>query len=152
MPGGAIGPIIATTDVNLVEAPVTFKAYMLCAFACFGGILFGFDSGYINGVTAMPFFIGLINGQPADYSGSDTAPTISASTTSLIVSILSVGTFFGALIAGDLADMVGRRTTIIAGCALFILGVVLQVASYGLGLLVAGRVIAGFGTRFVPFC
>jgi len=148
MPGGAVGPIIATTDVNLVEAPVTFKAYLLCAFACFGGILFGFDSGYINGVTAMPYFIYVITGNPdALLPGSTVA--IESSTTSLIVSILSAGTFFGAIIAGDLADYLGRRTTIIAGCAIYILGVVLQTASYGLGLIVAGRLIAGFGVGFV---
>jgi MFS family permease len=53
------------------------------------------------------------------------------------------------LIAGDLADYFGRRTTIIVGCIVFCLGVVLQTASAGLGLLVAGRLIAGFGVGFV---
>lgn len=68
---------------------------------------------------------------------------------SLIVSILSAGTFFGALIAGDLADMMGRRMTIIAGCGIFCVGVILQIAASGLGLLAAGRLIAGFGVGFV---
>jgi hypothetical protein len=31
----------ATTDVNMTECPVTWKAYLLCAFASFGGIFFG---------------------------------------------------------------------------------------------------------------
>ena len=31
----------ATTDVNQIEAPVTWKAYLMCAFASFGGIFFG---------------------------------------------------------------------------------------------------------------
>jgi sugar porter (SP) family MFS transporter len=53
------------------------------------------------------------------------------------------------LIAGDLADWFGRRTTIILGCAIFIVGVALQTASTGLGLLVAGRLVAGFGVGFV---
>lgn len=44
-------------DVARVEAPVTFKTYMMCAFAAFGGIFFGYDSGYINGVMGMDFFI-----------------------------------------------------------------------------------------------
>jgi SP family sugar:H+ symporter-like MFS transporter len=70
---------------------------------------------------------------------------------SLIVSILSAGTFFGALIAGDIADWLGRRFTVIAGCVVFIVGVILQTASAGpnLGLIVAGRLIAGFGVGFV---
>lgn len=48
-----------------------------------------------------------------------------------------------------MADWFGRRITIIAGCAVFIVGVVLQTASSSLGLLVAGRLVAGFGVGFV---
>jgi SP family sugar:H+ symporter-like MFS transporter len=29
---------------------MTTKAYFMCAFAAFGGIFFGYDSGYINGI------------------------------------------------------------------------------------------------------
>lgn len=39
-----------------IEAPVTVRGYLLCVFAAFGGILFGYDSGYISGVIAMNFF------------------------------------------------------------------------------------------------
>ncbi|EFW22768.1 monosaccharide transporter, partial [Coccidioides posadasii str. Silveira] len=59
------------------------------------------------------------------------------------------GTFFGAIIAGDLADFFGRRTTIISGCAVFIVGVALQTASTTVALLVVGRLVAGFGVGFV---
>lgn len=48
-----------TTDVARIEAPVTAKAYMMCAFASFGGIFFGYDSGYISGVMGMDYFIHL---------------------------------------------------------------------------------------------
>ena len=47
------GVLAATGDVSRIEAPVTFKAYMMCAFAAFGGIFFGYDSGYISGVMGM---------------------------------------------------------------------------------------------------
>jgi len=40
MPGGA-APLATSSDVNRIEAPVTWKAYLICAFASFGGILFG---------------------------------------------------------------------------------------------------------------
>lgn len=36
MAGGAI--LSATADVGRVEAPVTMKAYLMCAFAAFGGV------------------------------------------------------------------------------------------------------------------
>jgi hypothetical protein len=51
MPGGAVvTDYLATTDINRIESPVTIKAYLMCAFAAFGGIFFGYDSGYINGI------------------------------------------------------------------------------------------------------
>lgn len=68
---------------------------------------------------------------------------------SLIVSILSAGTFFGALLSGTLADSIGRRTTILLGCGIFVAGVVVQVAALGIPALVAGRLIGGLGVGFV---
>jgi SP family sugar:H+ symporter-like MFS transporter len=82
---------------------------------------------------AMPFFIHQFAGLPYPPSDATKAQTdafnIPAWRQSLIVSILSAGTFFGALAAGDIADFIGRRLTIIAGCAIFTLGVVLQVSA-----------------------
>lgn len=74
-------------DVDRIEAPVTVRAYLLCAFATFGGIFFGYDSGYINGVSGSTLFITAVEGS--------TASALSSSHQSLIVSILSCGTFFG---------------------------------------------------------
>jgi MFS transporter, SP family, sugar:H+ symporter len=44
---------VGTADINDIEAPVSIRAYLICAFASFGGILFGYDSGYISGVLGM---------------------------------------------------------------------------------------------------
>ena len=122
MPGGAT-PLAATTDVDRIEAPVTWKAYLMCAFASFGGIFFGYDSGYINGVLGTEHFIHSVTGAPySAFGGPGDDPIISSSHTSLIVSILSCGTFFGALAAGDISDIIGRKWTIIAGCIIYIVG------------------------------
>lgn len=43
MAGGVV--VEGTTDVARTEAPVTIKAYLICAFAAFGGIFFGYDTG-----------------------------------------------------------------------------------------------------------
>ncbi len=148
-PGGFVG----TADASRVEAPVTWKAYVMCVSAAFGGIFFGFDSGYISGVLAMDFFIHLFTGLPIPGPNASAAETaafvIPTPHKSLIVSILSAGTFFGALLAGDCADWFGRRLTVIVGCVIYAIGCVLQTASSGLGLLVAGRLVAGFGVGFV---
>ena len=83
-----------TADTAAIEAPITWKAYLICAFASFGGIFFGYDSGYINGVTGSQVFISIIEGPKAT--------ALSGPHQSLIVSILSAGTFFGAIAAGDI--------------------------------------------------
>ena len=78
-----------TSDLDHIEAPVTLKAYLMCAFATFGGIFYGYDSGYINGVSNSSLFITAIEGPDAS--------KLTSSHQSLIVSILSGGTFFGEL-------------------------------------------------------
>ena len=150
---GAGGLRIAQ-DVEHIEAPVTWKAYVLCAFASFGGIFFGYDSGYINGVLGNKNFIQAVEGAAyiANLDAQHKDPALTDPHSSLIVSILSCGTFFGALIAGDLADWMGRKWTVIAGCVIYAIGVVIQmVTSYSaaLGPIVAGRLIAGVGVGFV---
>ncbi|ETN39294.1 uncharacterized protein HMPREF1541_05517 [Cyphellophora europaea CBS 101466] len=136
-----------TTDVERIEAPVTWKAYLICAFASFGGIFFGYDSGYINGVLGSSIFIREVEGADRDPDDG-----VTSSHQSLIVSILSCGTFFGAIIAGDVADMIGRKWTVIVGCIIYLIGVVIQMLTGpevdSLGAIVAGRLIAGFGVGF----
>ncbi|KAI5460790.1 putative high affinity glucose transporter [Mariannaea sp. PMI_226] len=131
-------------NVDQIEAPITWKAYLLCAFASFGGIFFGYDIGYINGVNGSEFFIHLVEG--------NVAKALTESHTSLIVSILSCGTFFGAIVAGDLADTIGRKWTVIVGCVIYMIGVIIQmvtgVGGDALGTIVAGRLIAGLGVGF----
>jgi hypothetical protein len=54
--------LVATADAQRVEAPVTLEAYLIYAFAAFGGMFFGYDSGYINRVMGMNYFVETIQG------------------------------------------------------------------------------------------
>lgn len=54
MAGGAV--VVGTTDTSRIEAPVTFKAYLMCAFAAFGGIFFGYDTGWMGGLVVSILF------------------------------------------------------------------------------------------------
>ena len=140
---------MATADTSRIEAPVTMKAYLMCAFSAIGGVFFGYDSGYISGVLAMPYFIEHFQPISKKFNDSGDIFILSSRKRFLITAILSAGAFFGAIIAGDLADFIGRRTTIIAGCFILTVGVVLQTISTGIALLVVGRLVAGFGVGFV---
>ena len=154
MPGGGAAPIVirGTTDTARLEAPITTRAYLICAFAAFGGIFFGYDTGWMGGVLAMKYFIRQYTGLPyPDPNDKDAVAAfhLPASDQSLTTSILSCGTFFGAIIAGDCADWIGRRSTIIAGCGVFMIGCILETASTGLAVMVAGRLICGIGVGFI---
>ncbi|EMD97454.1 hypothetical protein COCC4DRAFT_75117 [Bipolaris maydis ATCC 48331] len=163
MPGGGVVPVTGTADVSRVEAPVTVRAYLIVAFAAFGGIFFGYDTGWMGGVLNMDYFIKQYTGaEYPDVAFPGLAPldpkitdyrkstfVIAPWQQSLVTSILSAGTFFGAIAAGDIADFIGRRVTIILGCAIFIVGGILETASTGLGVMTAGRLIAGFGVGFI---
>jgi len=81
-----------------------------------------------------------------DASGN---PAITAAQSSLIVSILSAGTFFGALGAAPLADFRGRKLALILTLCVFCFGVILQTASSTIPLFVAGRFFAGFGVGLI---
>jgi MFS family permease len=163
MPGGGVVAVTGTADVNRIEAPVTLRAYLIVAFAAFGGIFFGYDTGWMGNVLGMDYFIKQYTHQeypnvkfPGLSKDSDQVKdyrkhtfVVKSSQQSLTTSILSAGTFFGAIIAGDLADFLGRRTVIILGCIVFSVGGILETASTGLGVMVAGRLIAGFGVGFI---
>jgi MFS transporter, SP family, sugar:H+ symporter len=58
-----------------------------------------------------------------------------------IVSILSAGTFCGALGAAPFADNIGRRASLILAVVIFTFGVMLQTASTTIPIFVAGRYI-----------
>ncbi|KAK2667307.1 Sugar/inositol transporter [Fusarium oxysporum f. sp. vasinfectum] len=150
----SVESIRGTADVSKIEAPITWKAYLCCVSAAFGGIFFGYDIGWMGGVLGMPYFIQQYTGIEYDFAAG--APVdgsrpfaIPSSDKSLMTSILSLGTFLGAIVAGDLADMLGRRITILMGCGIFSVGVILQIASSGqLAVMVLGRLVAGLGVGF----
>lgn len=109
------------------------------------GILFGYDSGYISGVLGMDY-IKQVFGHPVPRDKNNpTGFMIPSSRKSLITSILSAGTFIGALCGGAIAERIGRRTTIMLSCLIFAIGVAVQVGTTTIGGLVAGRLVAGLG-------
>lgn len=130
------------------EAGKAWPAICIGAFVAFGGVLFGYDTGTISGILAMPYFDTTFS---TGYTNPTTGlPSISPSETSLIVSILSAGTFFGALTSPFLADGIGRRWALIISAGIvFNLGVVLQTAATAIPLFVAGRFFAGFGVGLI---
>jgi MFS family permease len=83
------------------------------------------------------------------YTDSHGQPDVSPSQSSAIVSILSAGTFFGALCSPFLGDYIGRRWALIASSWVFNFGVILQTAAVSIPLFLAGRFFAGYGVGLI---
>lgn len=71
----------------------------------------------------------------------DNMPNLTPAQSSLMVSILSAGTFFGALGAAPVGDKLGRRPSLIIAIGIFTFGVSLQTASTDIPLFVSGRYV-----------
>lgn len=105
MPGGGVVAVTGTADVSRVEAPVTVRAYLIVAFAAFGGIFFGYDTGWMGGVLNMDYFInqythaeypdkmfpGLDAKDPKVVAYRNSTFSVSSAQQSLVTSILSAG-------------------------------------------------------------
>ncbi|KAL8884537.1 MAG: hypothetical protein Q9215_007439 [Flavoplaca cf. flavocitrina] len=122
-------------------------AILIGLFVAFGGVLFGYDTGTIGGILAMPYWRDTFS--TGYRNPEDGELDVTGSQSSLIVSLLSAGTFFGALTAAPTADILGRRIGMVASTGVFTLGVVLQTIATSIPLFVAGRFWAGFGVGLI---
>ncbi|KAF5338382.1 hypothetical protein D9611_012469 [Ephemerocybe angulata] len=124
---------------------------LMTAFSAFGGILFGYDTGGISGIKEMRSWL-MQFGVRIPEKVTATNPegwAITSSTESLVVSILSAGTFVGALLGAPMADFVGRKWGIVLACLVFSVGVAMQTAATAIPLFIVGRVFAGLGVGLV---
>uniref|UniRef100_A0A0D2YFL2 Major facilitator superfamily (MFS) profile domain-containing protein n=1 Tax=Fusarium oxysporum (strain Fo5176) TaxID=660025 RepID=A0A0D2YFL2_FUSOF len=128
------------------EAGKAWPAIAVGFFVAFGGVLFGYDTGTISGILAMPYWQREFSTGHVDANGN---PNVSSSQESAIVSILSAGTFFGALASPLLSDWIGRRPGLLISTWVFNLGVVLHTAATDIPLFLAGRFFAGFGVGLI---
>ncbi|CAO1626765.1 unnamed protein product [Sympodiomycopsis kandeliae] len=105
----------------------------LCGcYAALGSILFGYDLGVIAGVLQADDFLETTGRPSTDYIG-------------FITSSLLLGAFVATIPGALIADRFSRRTAIMFGAVVFILGGALQTGANGKGMMMAGRFIAGFG-------
>lgn len=122
-----------------------WPAVMVGLFVSVGGILFGYDTASISGILTMDYWVDAMSTTTNELG----EPIVTTSQTSLVVSILSAGTFVGAMLSGPAGDYLGRRWGIIVSCFVFNIGAALQTAAHGLPLFIAGRVVAGLGVGLV---
>lgn len=101
----------------------------LYTFGAFGGILFGYDLGVIAGVLVL---------LAKQWS-------LTAFQKGAITASLSVGAMVGAMLAGRLCNLIGRRRTIMAAAGVVVVGTVACALAGGWQVMMVTRGIIGIG-------
>ncbi len=99
----------------------------IVAVATIGGLLFGYDSGAVNGTQ----------------EGLRTAFDLGDGGLGFTVGSLLIGCFIGAFLAGRLADLFGRRNVLILAALLFLIGALVQGFAGSQIMFVIARMIGG---------
>jgi sugar porter (SP) family MFS transporter len=111
----------------MLPGPHLRRLDVITVVATFGGLLFGYDTGVINGA---------LDPMVADLG-------LTPATEGLVTSSLLVGAALGALLGGRLADRLGRRRTLVALAVVFFLGAVGSVAAPSFEVMAVVRFLLG---------
>lgn len=120
---------------------VTFMAVFLGLVASIGGFMFGYVSGQISGFFSMEDY-----GRRFGSILPDGTIEFSAARQGTITGLLCVGCLFGALIAGKIADTLGRKLSISVSSFFCMIGTVIEISSQSAWYQFAiGRLVNGLG-------
>ena len=109
------------------EGDRTSFNWLIYIFGALGGLLFGYDTGVIAGALLY------IN------KDLELTPTLQG----VVVSSLLVGAMLGSIVAGPLADAIGRRRLVLIAAVTFIVGAIGSALAPSAGVLILFRVVLG---------
>lgn len=124
---------------NATETDRALKAKRMKVFITFAagmaGLLFGLDIGVISG--ALPFIT--------------THFELSSRLQEWVVSTMMLGAALGAISTGWISYKLGRKTSLMAGAALFVLGSVGSAAAPNVAILLISRILLGFAVGIASY-
>lgn len=130
----------STTDIleSQIDAPSAI-VYILTLVASISGFLFGYDTGYISSILVS---IG------SDLGGTE----LTIKQREYISSATSLGALIASLFAGLLADVIGRKYSVILCDLLFTIGAVIQFLTNNVNGMIFGRLVMGLGVGIGSLC
>ncbi|KAK4903591.1 hypothetical protein LTR49_026800 [Elasticomyces elasticus] len=121
--------------------------FATCGFGSLGDALFGYNSGIMSGLLVNPVFIARIF---RDYGGADgSLDTVNPTIIGISVACLQASAAVGALLAGWLGDIIGRKRCVRLGGFIYFFSAFMQIFAPGFATFVAGRTIQGVGVGFL---
>jgi hypothetical protein len=123
------------------KAVYNWRIYLLAAVASSISCMIGYDSAFIGGTIALTSF-------RDEFSFAEMSASKQNLISANIVSLYQAGAFFGSFFAYPIGHFFGRKVALIVAAFVFILGSGLMLGANGargLGLIYAGRVLAGIG-------
>ncbi|PKA46445.1 Hexose carrier protein HEX6 [Apostasia shenzhenica] len=120
--------------------------------AASGGVLFGYDIGISGGVSATESFLRRFFPDVYERAKSDTKISnyckFNSEKLTTFTSSLYLAGLVASLFASRITDRYGRRTSMIAGGALFLAGSAMGGAAVNVEMLILSRILLGFGIGF----
>ncbi|KAF7548731.1 hypothetical protein G7046_g8572 [Stylonectria norvegica] len=134
---------IVRNDAMREDPPEIYgwRVFALVCSACFGGMLFGWDTGAIGGVLAMPATQTL-------FGYADLSKGGQTNLNQNIVSTLQAGCFLACFFTSWLTDRYGRRWCLVGSGMVTTIGIIFQAMSSikgTLAVMYVGRFVAGLG-------
>ncbi|KAM9914630.1 hypothetical protein OXX59_001156 [Metschnikowia pulcherrima] len=112
-------------------APNRFVILLTLA-SSISGFMFGYDTGYISAALVQV--------------GTDLSnKVLTSGEKEFITSATSLGAFFGAILGGVLANLIGRKKVLLGSNIFFIVGTIIQLVAITVWTMIAGRFVLGFG-------
>ncbi len=112
-----------------IGAAMTPWLAVVLAVILLSGALFGCDQGVVAGA---------LTSTKAEFS-------LSALLVEVVTRWVTLGASFGALLGGELADRLGRPRAVLIAGVVFTAGSLVEALAPGVGVLIGGRLIVGFG-------
>ena len=109
------------------------RLHQITLVATFGGLLFGYDTGVINGA----------------FSSLKQYMALTPTTEGLVMSVLLVGAALGSVFGGKFADYFGRRKYLLFLSFVFLIGALLSAAAPDITTLLIARALLGYATHLI---